>query len=279
MKKSYFGLHFGGHLAYLAAFAAIIYFGKRTLAESEFLSDQLVRTQHFVPLDKIASLSISKIQKQADGYKNEVNENIRKKALRTQNLVFDFGEYSNSSQNSPNLLRKFTQLRDSLTIMYQNDTAKMSWIDRFFSLKNEENELILTSFYEKDKRNPIAHGLDFRAKLAAVELLESARTEILQDDNLVFDGMMPIILFSKQPKVGVPVEADVFGAVYSKTAKNIEIFINNEKIQIIDGVGHCEKIFNSVGYKKMNVRVEIRNPLTGQTVNYRKECGITVISE
>jgi hypothetical protein len=279
MKKSYFGLHFGGHLAYLAAFAVIIYFGKKTLDASEFLSDQLVRTQRFVPLDKIASGSMAQINKKADAYKNDVNENIRKKALRTQNLVLDFGEYSYSSQNSPNLRQKFTQLRDSLTLMYQNDTTKMKWIDRFLSLKNEENELVLTPFSEKDKRNPMAHGLDFRAKLAAFELLESASAEILQYDNLAFDGMMPIILFKKQPKVGVPVEADVFGSVYSKKAKNIEIFINDQKIETIDGVGHCEKVFNLAGVKKLNVKVEIRNPLTGQINTYVHDYSITVVSE
>jgi len=65
--------------------------------------------------------------------------------------------------------------------------------------------------------------------------------------------------------------ADVFLSAYSSTADNISINVNGSSVPLKDGIGRYETGTSGVGERKLNVSINVKNPLTGKTDNYQKE--------
>jgi gliding motility-associated protein GldM len=70
---------------------------------------------------------------------------------------------------------------------------------------------------------------------------------------------------------GEKYEADVFLSAFSSTANNVSISVNGSGLPVTQGKAHYTASGESVGTKKYNVSINVKNPITGAMKNYQKE--------
>jgi gliding motility-associated protein GldM len=118
---------------------------------------------------------------------------------------------------------------------------------------------------------PILGKLQSDAKNSYSAVLSYIANKVGGED-IKFDKFTPALSAEKSYVIsGDRYAADVFLSAYSSTADNISINVNGSNVPLKDGIGRYETGTSGVGERKLNVSINVKNPLTGKTDNYQKE--------
>ena len=254
---------------------------------------------------------VTNINKQADAYKSEANENFRTKAQQAQQLSADFVKYIDEirqkvfdaakgpSKKDPTIPKdirnkdmptnmfinqglgaeiekKVRETREAFAKLVDNDPATVGQlpldIEKIPPTSDAKNWPEL-----KFKQMPVAAVFPLLGKLQSDA--RSSSTAVLnwcaQSMNLQdikFDEFQPAISAPKGYVIaGDKYEADVFLSAFSKKADNISISVDGRNIPMKDGIAKYETGTSSTGTKTYKVNINVKNPLTGESKSYTKE--------
>jgi gliding motility-associated protein GldM len=92
------------------------------------------------------------------------------------------------------------------------------------------------------------------------------------EDDIRMDSYEPVISSNTGYIIrGNKYEAEVFLSAYSSTANNVSINVNGNGLPVTQGKAKYTATGESVGTKKFNVNINVKNPLTGANKTYSKE--------
>jgi gliding motility-associated protein GldM len=172
---------------------------------------------------------------------------------------------------------KISETRTKLLALVDNDTSMLNalplevealppgikaknWID--FKFKQMPVAAVVPTLgkMQSDIKNSYSAVLGYCAKKV------SGETEIRMDS---YEPVMS----SKTGYIirGEKYEADVFLSAFSSTASNVSISVNGSGLPVTQGKAHYTASGESVGTKKYNVSINVKNPITGVVKNYQKE--------
>lgn len=98
-----------------------------------------------------------------------------------------------------------------------------------------------------------------------------------EDLGIKFDELQPI-LFSHGDYVfnGEKYESSIALGTYSSNAENVSISVNGSSLPVSNGVAHYQANTTSLGPKSYQVKINVKNPLTGEMKSYDKTFGYEV---
>ena len=254
---------------------------------------------------------MASINKQAEAYKNEINEKYRGNAKQALQISADFSAYIESvrstlfekakgpSKTDPTIPKDIRN-KDITTKMFVNDGLGAE-----IEAKIKETRLKLLALADNDKDVEASLPLDVEAlpantnmkswsefkfkqmPIAAVFPIlgkiqsdsKNSATAVLNycavkvgGDDIKFDKFTPALSADKSYVIaGDKYAADVFLSAYSTSADNVSISVNGSGIAVKDGVARYETTTSGVGERSVNVSINVKNPLTQKVDNYSKE--------
>jgi len=98
-----------------------------------------------------------------------------------------------------------------------------------------------------------------------------------EDLGVKFDELQPII-FSHGDYVfsGEKYESSIALGAYSSNSDNLSISVNGSLLPVSNGVAHYQSTSTSLGPKSYQVKINVKNPLTGEIKSYDKTFGYEV---
>ena len=289
----------------IIAFLAFQYWTKTEALDNAIKSieqmDKLLKINNEV-VDKSATTIFNDIQKNVMAYANNTNIAFLEKAkkamsvsvslikwLDTQKLEiinmsggFDktdstilANRLSTKGSNTFFSNQKIQEIKDSLT-HYQHILTDSLDKNALANLQKQFSTFTLVSkdaYWQNLKNGTAANVL---AQLTAIQ--NHIKLDIvpyfyyisnyMQSGGLIFDAFRLAIAPQKAAIIeGEKFKADVYLAQYSSNpGPDVKFFVNNQEVEINQGVGHFEKTQTTIGKKTVKVEAHIQNPLTGQIV-------------
>ncbi len=118
---------------------------------------------------------------------------------------------------------------------------------------------------------PLLGKIQSDAKSSASAVLNYCATKV-QGEDLKFDKFIPGVAPEKNYIIlGEDFKADVFLSAFSSKADNISINVGGRSLPLKEGIGTFTERASSVGERKYNVSINIKNPTTGKTETVSKE--------
>ena len=99
----------------------------------------------------------------------------------------------------------------------------------------------------------------------------------LFDYSLKFDGLKMVMNPKHRPIAGQRFEAEIYYSWYSIQNENATATVDGKKCPFKDGIAYFEKVYHTPGMKKIEVFVEVKNPLTGIANAMKREFSIEVV--
>ncbi len=205
----------------------------------------------------------------------EKPKRIKDKDVTTRLLV----GLENQPGKGYELMEEVTSTREELLSLVDNDPAVMPnftlGIDEEAVAKSDKDDWVLYNFQQMPVAAvfPILTKLQNDAKSSSNTILNHLLGKVSGADEVKFDAFEPVISARKGYVIrGEKYTADVFLSAYSTTAgENTKIYVGGSALPMESGKGTYEVSTNSIGTKTYNVKIEVTNPLTGETKSYEKE--------
>ena len=120
---------------------------------------------------------------------------------------------------------------------------------------------------------PMLRKMQGDAKASASSVLNYMYKKVAGDEDIKFDNFAPVVAAKKGYVIrGEQYEADVFLSAYSSAAgDNTKIFVNGSQLDVEEGKASYATTANRIGPQKVNVRIEVENPLTKKVEEYTGE--------
>ena len=119
---------------------------------------------------------------------------------------------------------------------------------------------------------PILGKMQSDAKNSYSAILNYCAKKVGGEETIRFDSYEPVVSATKSYLIqGETYEADVFLGAYSTQTDNIRISVNGTGLNVQQGKAHYSARAEGLGEKKLNVSVNVINPLTKEPKNYQKE--------
>jgi hypothetical protein len=246
---------------------------------------------------------IKEIYKTSDAYRNDYNENIRKKAEYIENSIKNANKITQNEietailflQSEVNympflkdILETSTQQSafiqenqtfvDSLFLLCIKDEKTTTTLDAIFAFrKNMDLQAILNS-KRNDQKAIMISAINLSNAAAACKVANYLDSKIHIEDFPNFDALMPVLTNSpKCVRVGEIFKGEVFSAPYqNKVHSNVTCEVNGKTLPIVGGFGKFQEEYTTSGKKKLEVKFLVRNPLTQQIKNYTREFQIQI---
>lgn len=118
---------------------------------------------------------------------------------------------------------------------------------------------------------PIVGKMQSDAKSSASAIINWAAEQMGKID-IKFDAFQPAVSAEKSYVIqGEKYSADIFLSAFSTKADNVSISVNGSSLPVKDGLAHWETSASGLGEKTFNVSINVKNPLTGEMKNYKKD--------
>ncbi len=118
---------------------------------------------------------------------------------------------------------------------------------------------------------PLLGKIQSDAKNSATAVLNYCATKV-QGTDLKFDKFIPGVNPKKNYVIlGEEFEAEVYMAAFSSKADNVSINVDGRNLPLKEGIGTFTEKPSSVGERKYNVTINLKNPITGTTESVKKE--------
>lgn len=262
-------------------------------------------------VEKTNDQLIESINKQADAYRNPVNEKYRNNAKEAQQIASDFTAYiegirkeifdlaKGPSKNDPTIPKDIRN-KDVTTRYFINDKKGEE-----IEAKINETRQKLLALADNDKAvegslplvvEPLPDGTsaknwsDFKFKQMPVAAIfpilgkmqadaKNSATAVLNycvkkvgGEDIKFDQFTPAVSAEKSYVIsGDRYAADVFLSAYSSSANNISISVGGSSLPLKEGIARYETTTSGVGERSYTVNINVKNPLNGEVKNYTKE--------
>ena len=289
-----FGLHWVGHLLYLAVLAGLVFYGNSRLKRMAFLKDELGQTQRpaVSEISRIREWEMREIDKNAYAFPTERHDHIRQNALRAVEWIaiyekkcdyirerFRKGEQPGQIAWRSDLLDNYYALGDSLASLYGADSLRQVWLERclltdYRDFPSAELARLLTSSDTTDAAR-ICRNLQLKAELA-LKMTLTRLAKSMYVDEVRFDRLIPVLAHAECPRAGEPFKADVFLAPYSSNGNNLTMQVDDLPVRGKDGLGRYSTVFKKPGLHSFRIAVQIRNPLTDELKNYQLDFDVLV---
>lgn len=203
---------------------------------------------------------------------------IKDKDVTTRLLVGVGGPQSEQGKGYE-LMNKINETRQKL-IEIAGDSSNLAGvlplkIDSAAVAKSDKEDWVLYNFQQMPVAAvfPILTKIQNDAKSSSNMVLNYYLGKVSGADLVKFDAFEPVISARKGYVIrGEKYTADVFLSAYSTSAgENTKIYVNDNNLPVEEGKATYEVQANSIGTKTYNVRIDVTNPLTGQTESYTKE--------
>ena len=289
-----FGLHWVGHLLYLAVLAGLVFYGNSRLKRIAFLKDELGQTQRpaVSEISRIREWEMREIDKNAYAFPTERHDHIRQNALRAVEWIaiyekkcdyirerFRKGEQPGQIAWRSDLLDNYYALGDSLASLYGADSLRQVWLERclltdYRDFPPAELARLLASSDTTDAAR-ICRNLQLKAELA-LKMTLTGLAKSMYTDEIRFDRLMPILAYAECPRAGIPFKADVYMYGYSSAPNGMKARLNNLSVPVKDGLGRYSTVFKKAGLHSFRITIQIRNPLTDELKNYQSDFEVLV---
>jgi gliding motility-associated protein GldM len=174
------------------------------------------------------------------------------------------------------IMNKITETKTELAKLVDNDAPTVAAL----SLKVEElpaNTKAKSWSEFKFKQMPVSAvfpllgKIQSDAKSSATAALNFCATKV-QGTDRKFDSFTAAVNPKKNYVIlGETFEAEVFLSAFSSKSDNMSISVDGRNLSLKDGVGTFSEKPSSIGEKKYNVVINLKNPATGQTDVIKKE--------
>lgn len=176
------------------------------------------------------------------------------------------------------LMEKIEDTRKKLLELIDNDPAIAKVLPLEIDMeqveRSDKNDWVEFNFKQMPVAAvfPILTKFQNDARASSTTILNFLLGKVAGED-IKFDAFEPVISARKGYIIkGDKYQADVFLSAYSTTAgENTKIFVNGVNLAMENGKATYEASTGSNGTKKYKVRIEVTNPLTGETTPYEKE--------
>lgn len=118
---------------------------------------------------------------------------------------------------------------------------------------------------------PILGKMQSDAKSSATAALNYCATKVSGTDYKVDKFLVGVTPKKNYVVLGESFEAEVFLSAYSSKSDGVSINVDGRNLPVKDGIGTFSEKPSTVGEKKYNVSISVRNPATGQTDVVKKE--------
>lgn len=175
---------------------------------------------------------------------------------------------------------KIIETREKLIELAQGDTSILAAIplevDHWEDYPGSEDKVSWADY--KFRQMPVAavfpilRKIQSDAKASASTVLNFLFKKVKGED-IVFDVFTPVVSARKGYVIrGEKYEADVFLSAFSSSAgDNTRIYVGGSQLEVEEGKASYTSTASAIGTKKFNVKIEVDNPLTGETKSYEKE--------
>ena len=174
------------------------------------------------------------------------------------------------------IMNKIAATRDEIVKLVDNDPATVAAL----SLTVEElpsNTKAKNWSEFKFKQMPVSAvfpllgKIQSDAKSSATAALNYCATKVTGTDFKVDKFTVGVTPKKNYVILGETFEADVFLSAFSSKADNISINVDGRSLGVKDGIASYTDKPGSIGEKKYNVTINVRNPATGQVESVKKE--------
>lgn len=251
------------------------------------------------------------IEKGAKDYQSPSAEDYKNRAIKAQQLTNDFVNYIETIRKDlfekaggPNPKNptqpKDIRNKDITTKMFVNEGLGNEIVTRIQSTREElmklvDNDAAVVSAFPLDveplpedtkaknwpeykfKQMPVSAvfpllgKIQSDAKSSATAALNYCLKKVGGED-IKFDKFVPGVNPKKNYVIlGESFEADVFMSAFSSKADNVTVNVDGQNIPLKEGVGTYTSKPGSVGEKKYNVTINVKNPATGLVESVKKE--------
>lgn len=195
--------------------------------------------------DVTTRLLVGLESKPGQGY--ELEERIRQTREELLGLV----------DNSPAVVEKFSLGIDDEAV---EKSKKPDWVHYNFQ------QMPVAAVF------PILTKIQNDAKSSSNTALNHLLALVSGQEIIKFDAFEPVVSAEKGYVIrGEKYTADVFLSAYSTSAgENTKIYVNGKQLPVEEGKGTYEVMTTSIGTKDYKVRIDLTNPLTGETEAYEK---------
>lgn len=243
----------------------------------------------------------TEIAKNADAYRCPYNDRLLQKAkfitleldsLYPSAFAATTGPWSGTkrSVHAPTLFKNGVWNKGQITFYFREQTKFVDSL-RFFAAKDSNAlvklqtallptqdrmaQQVLTGSRDDQKQALFAARSLFHAALGS-QVMACLETQ-KQSSDIISDRFFPMIDFDKTCiRAGETFEGVVFACGYLSTADNVKMFVNGDSIPIRAGLGEWTQVYQTPGQKKATVKIDVKNPLTGEIKTYTKQFSITV---
>lgn len=298
------------NLMYLVLTALLALNVSAEVMNAFFSLDKGMKTSREIVEKNNGSL-IAAIEKGAKDYPSAQAEDYKNRAIKANQLSNDFVNYIEQIRQTlfekaggpnPKIPDQPKDIRnkDITTKMFVNDGLGNEIMNKITETRNELSKLVdndattvgaLSLAVEelptgtkaknwsefKFKQMPVSAvfpllgKMQSDAKSSATAVLNYCATKV-QGTDLKFDKFIPGVNPKKNYVVlGENFEAEVFLSAFSSKTDNVSISVDGRSLPLKDGIGTFSEKPSTVGEKKYNVTINLRNPATGQTESVKKE--------
>lgn len=245
---------------------------KSTCADSIFakLDSALVQSQQLLRFANKKTLA--EIIKVSESYPTEINQRYQSIAEKAFAMTQQLQEKIDSLKNNRQIFEatipgSLAQLKDSMTIWTGSTGAFHSEIERYLQCPDFQNI--------NNRREVLLLQNSLKAQVeAALSVVFKYHADMTTSIGICCCfGPNVVMSIENLPKVGKTLKADFFIAECAcyKNPVELQFFANNQALPENQGLGHFERVFQTVGPHKIDMEVVIKNKATGEVQAVRRE--------
>jgi hypothetical protein len=207
---------------------------------------------------RVQSSNIAYILKMRDTYRNTYNDSLRAFALRYEDAAIGSTMYNS----------QFIDTIRSITMSIMPDSVEV------FVAKAQKLEAIQhltpSDFEEMPSFERLRHQLDTFYRLRSVIRFSNGLKERCYGEDIIFDTMMLVV----EPQPNMPKSGEDWSGVlnfchFSAITNNVTFKLDNKKVPNTYGATMGYLIAQPNG-KQIELEALVKNPLTGEVMNFRR---------
>lgn len=232
--------------------------------------------------------TLNEVQKNADAYRADENETLRRQALAAMNQTDACQNKIRAIQAKRNAIHRtelnqlataLRQLADSLLVFSGRDSSAAGDLTALLYQPAAGMETPGVAWFFKNARDAQTKlYLDdqiWKTELALRLVLGDISENIYKDD-IRFDDYFPVLEVENCAEAGKPFSGKIYLRGYSKYAENVRYFIDGREYRATAGLVQYQERFPKPGVHTRRVKVQVLYPLTQEIRTYLNDFKITV---
>ena len=289
------GLHWAGHLTYIAAIIAVIFYGKMRVIQVNALQENIENVQELEFMNlKTKTYHIYQSIRSSTCLTPDNQQIIYNTVLafaKTDTFSIKCDDLITNLKRSEHLpagnwaaetVRNYFQIAQALKTGSDGTTDLPIPANLYFDVDYDATpEASLASMLQSGDNSSAAQlirSMQINVNLTLLQLLHTLYKKMNRNAPLNYAAGLPAFSFEQQPQAGKSFHADVYLFAYLRDTPTWSMSATIDKIPIPleQGIAHYQTVFKNPGEHKIPVSFTLKNELTEELQTYTKEFTVPV---